>query len=312
MDMINIKKLYHSLLKVIREERITGKARLVLAGAALGTGLLFSGCEEQIVTPDGQVATVTVDDQNKVSVTIDDQQQTPDTQDPVDNPEPEVVEELPQIIIYNEDGTLYEAQKVTLDDFYAKVEKDEEEFNFKNDWERDRHVALLLWYNNYYMEKEDVVTIYKDYLVDFGYNVVRNECSGYYSNVFNKQVYDKKSFGTYFIDPKLSHEVDLLEEYYKKNGEKALCNLIEEKTSEIDTYDKNMFNSFTYDLGSLVHCDNLSDDNSVKKFFYDDNAIIENSYNLYNIMSEEDLTYNVDNYKKDEYVSSHNENVNVK
>lgn len=219
--------------------------------------------------------------------------------------EPGVVEELPQIIIYNEDGTLYEAQKVSLDDFYAKVEKDEAEFNFKNDWERDRHVALLLWYNNYYMEKEDVVTIYKDYLVDFGYNVVENECTGYYMQVFDKQVYDKKSFGTYFIDPKLSHEVDLLENYYKENGEKALYCLIDEKIKEVDTYDKKMFNSFTYDLGDLVHCNSLPDNDLVKKFFYDENAIINNAYELFNTLSEEELTYFVDNYKKDEYVSSH-------
>ena len=64
-------------LKIMKT--INGRIKLIAAGTALGTGLLFTACE--VVTPDGQ--TIVVDENGNVTT-------NPTT--PTDPVEPEVVE----------------------------------------------------------------------------------------------------------------------------------------------------------------------------------------------------------------------------
>ena len=314
MDMINIKKLYHSLLKVIREEKITGKARLVLAGAALGTGLLFSGCEEQIVTPDGQVATVTVDDQNNVSVTIDDQQQTPDTQDPVDDPEPEVVEpevvEVPEpkFILYDEEGNYYKPQHITADDIYTRISEVEEKYDFDNDWERDIYVSNLVAYNSGSMDKSDIEAIYYDYLGNLGYKVIQQQLDYFGAYIYRNE--NEIPMSEYFIDPVLAEEAATFENYIDSKSpnmaaEKFNKLLKEIKTEQsIDEYAPEMYNDLLLLEYNVYSGCSLS--KTVEDFFDGDNYrdYKKNSLKVYT-----GIAYNnsgeFENYSISDYVSSH-------
>lgn len=318
MDMINIKKLYHSLLKAIREERITGKARLVLAGAALGTGLLFSGCEEQIVTPDGQVATVTVDDQNNVSVTIDDQQQTPDTQDPVDDQNQqtddnqqtdEKEEEIPepQYVLKDENGDYYQPQAVSASDIYDKIAEVEEKYEFKNDWDRDTYVARLLVRNGYYMTDEDIMTIYDDYLANYG------------KKQFNRYSYDlpmedskiltKIDLNDYYIDQVLANEAKSFEKYFINGTQKPLVaeNYYKTISAELENENTTIYNPLLNDEN--IFASSYSEiKNKYYGLFEDIDKDEHNMLVLTTVRVRDGLlndSYKVDDYMTNEYISSH-------
>ena len=142
----------------------------------LTTFLFIFGCEKpaaSVETPVEVVEETVVEDP------------APVVEEPEEGELVEVKEE-PQFILYNEDGSFYEPMHVTLEDFYSKVDDAEKEYFQAKEgkessykvWQRDRYVALLLAYNSPYMNEEDVITIYDDYLANFGWNAVSDAYSG--------------------------------------------------------------------------------------------------------------------------------------
>ena len=205
-------------LKIFESLKKTKAGRTVLrvlAGTATGFTLLFVGAA---CDPDEIPVQITIEDQNPVN-NPDEEEVTKPGEDVSDKPgetdEPEEIKEEsnePEMILYGDDGEFYTPQKVSLGEFYDKVDYANEKYNWKSDWDRDRYVGLLLYNNAYAMEDADIKEVYDDYLGNFGIDILEDQ-----SNVFmyhdGETVNDKffyyhtyVDFEDYFIDAKLASE----------------------------------------------------------------------------------------------------------
>ena len=296
-------------LKIMKT--IKGRIKLIAAGTALGTGLLFTSCE--VVTPDGQ--TIVVDENGNVTVPTNPEPTTPvepeviET-DPVEpeEVEPEVVEVAePKFILYDEEGNYYKPQHVTADDIYTRIAEVEEKYEFENDWERDVFVSNLVAYNSGSMDKSDIEAIYFDYLGNLGYKVVQQQLGYFGAFIYRNE--NKIPMSEYFIDPVLAEEAAIVENYIDAKSpnmaaEKFNKLLKEIKTEQnIDEYDFEMYNDLLsleysiYSNGSLGK--NVSD-------FYGDNygKYRKNTIKLYETIVY-DNSGEFENYSISDYVSSH-------
>ena len=231
---------------------------------------------------------------------------TEETSQEVEEPEVEEIEEVavePRIILYNDDGSLYVPQHVTLDDFYAKVEECEKSGYFATDWDRDRFVGIALVYNATSMDDEDVITIYKDYLTNYGYNTFKEQYSNHSVKIRNNEnIYP---FGTYFIDPVLAEEANAFEKYLDANGDIKTEQLICDKLSPFDNYDCMKDNPLICEELNIVYMsEKLSDYYYERPQEYPSfNARISRlMYESDEIDTREELIY-----KTSEYESSHQE-----
>ncbi len=317
-------------------KRIFGDAKLIIVGVALGTGLMMSGCEKEVVAPDG--TTVTVDDPSSGTVTITPSTQTPDTttQTPdtttVDpdtttqtpdtttvDPDTTTVEqteevEVPNYILYDENGDYYQPPHITLDEFYDKVDEVKEKYEFENDWERDVYVSNLMAYNAGYMDAKDIDAVYHDYLENIGVPVIMQQKDYLGTDIAAGE--NKVAMSDYFIDPVLANEAAIFEKYVDSKSaymaSEKFNGLLRELKNEkgIETYDEKMYNSLL-DLEYYVFGTNKG--KNVSDFFsyskcegyqhYYDNSCSNVVYYL-NIKKYEN---NFDNYTVANYVSSHQE-----
>lgn len=222
--------------------------------------------------------------------------------------EPEVVEvPEPKFILYDEEGNYYKPQHVTADDIYTRISEVEEKYDFDNDWERDIYVSNLVAYNSGSMDKNDIETIYLDYLGNLGYKVVQQQLGYFGAFIYRNE--NKIPMSEYFIDPVLAEEAAIVENYIDTKSpnmaaEKFNKLLKEIKTKQnIDEYDFEMYNdllSLEYNIyknGSLGK--NVSD-------FYGDNygKYRKNTIKLYETIVY-DNSGEFDNYSISDYVSSH-------
>lgn len=101
----------------------------------------------------------------------------PEKPEPEEVEEPEMVEEhveeeLPSVVLYDENGDFYKPQAVTLKEIYERIDYANEKYDWKSEWDRDRFVSILLYENALYMQDSDIKTIYYDYLDNYGLNVL--------------------------------------------------------------------------------------------------------------------------------------------
>ena len=191
-------------------KELKGRAALVAAGIATGV-LVMGGCTTEVVVTDPVTTEVVTENPEPEIEVIE-------TSEPVE----EVVEdkeecEVPEFILYDENGEVYVPQEVTADDIYARIDEITEKYNFANDWERDRVIGILLYRNSYYMSEEDINKIYKDYLANFGgINIMQQ--AGYEKDDFiNKR--SKIELKDYYIDERLSAEAEKIEIYIDNDAD---------------------------------------------------------------------------------------------
>ena len=315
-------------------KRFFGDAKLIIAGVALGAGLFMSGCEKEVVAPDGTTVTVTVDDPTHGTVTITPTTQEPDTttvepttQDPdtttveptTQDPDTTTVEQteevkVPNYILYDENGDYYQPQKVTLVNFYDKVEEVKDKYEFENDWERDVYVSNLMAYNAGYMDAKDIDTVYHDYLENIGIPVIMQQKDYLGTDIAAGE--NKVAMSDYFIDPVLADEAAIFEKYVDSKGaymaSEKFNGLLRELKNEkgIETYDEKMYNSLLdleYYVFGTNKGKNVSDFFSYSKcegyqHYYDNSC--SNVVYYQNIKKYEN---NFENYTVANYVSSHQE-----
>ena len=162
--------------------------------------------------------------------------------------EPDEIEETepkePSVIIYDENGSVYVPIHISLDDFYAKVDEMTAENRFSSEWERDRYIGILLVFNSCYMDDNDVVSVYHDYLDNFGYKVLLDEYdSDIIKIIDNKEEY---SFSELFIDPVLSQEAKTFNKYYDEFWRRKTADKFKIQLSGVDLKSINSYNSLIY------------------------------------------------------------------
>ena len=297
-------------LKIMKT--IKGRIKLIAAGTALGTGLLFTSCE--VVTPDGQ--TIVVDENGNVTVPTNPEPTTPvepeviET-DPVEpeEVEPEVVEVAePKFILYDEEGNYYKPQHVTADDIYTRIAEVEEKYEFENDWERDVFVSNLVAYNSGSMDKSDIEAIYFDYLANLQYKVIEQQL-GYFGTYISKNE-NKIPMSEYFIDPVLAEEAATIENYIDTKSpnmaaEKLNKLLKDIKTEQnMDEYAPEMYNDLLLLEYSIYNNGSLG--KNVSEFFDGDNYLNykKNSLKVYTGIAYKNRG-EFENYSISDYVSSH-------
>lgn len=187
---------------------------IVLAGAFVLAASVLTGCsKKEPVVEVTEVLSETVPE--VVSETVS---EIPSESESILTSEETLTEdvEMPEFILYDENGELYVPQEVTADDIYARIDEIREKYDFANDWQRDRVIGILLYRNSHYMSEEDIDLIYNDYLANFG-GVNVSQQNGYELADF----VDKKTkieLKDYYIDEKLSAEAEKIENYYR-NGD---------------------------------------------------------------------------------------------
>ena len=292
-----------SELKIMKN--IKGRIKLIAAGTALGTGLLFTACEAEVVTPDGQ--TVIVDDSGNITpVPTDPVEPEIIETDPVDEPEvePEVVEvPEPDFILYDKDGNFYQPQHVTLEDFYARVAEVEEKYEFENDWERDVYVSNLVAYNADIMDKKDIDTIYHDYLENLGTPVISQQCV--HLTTFIAENTNKIAMADYFLDPVLAEEASKFENFIDNKSIQSAMDKFNKKLKDLEAYDASIYNSL-YDMEYWIY-DFANYGKNVEDFYGDKYIEYSNklsSLSIYMVVVENNSA-NFENYEVNNYVSSH-------
>ena len=208
--------------------------------------------------------------------------------------------EVPEFILYDENGEVYVPQEVTADDIYARIDEITEKYNFANDWERDRVIGILLYRNSYYMSEEDINKIYKDYLANFGGINIMQQAGYEVDDFINNR--SKIELKDYYIDERLSAEAEKIEIYIDNDADMtkykdAFVEAME--TVNNDGNDEKYYNPLC----------NIYE--SIKLDFTNDEKAI---YNQYIDIADETVYYYVNNYDTlqyqiSDYESSHIEKV---
>ena len=217
-------------------KELKGRVTLVAAGIATGV-LVMGGCTTEVVVTDPVTTEVVTENPEPEIEVIE-------TSEPVE----EVVEdkeecELPEFILYDENGEVYVPQNLTTEDVYAKIDELVEKYNFANDWERDRAIGILLYNNAHYLTDEAIEEIYDEYLANFGGENVVQQYDFEMEKVMNDE--NKVALADYYVDARLSAEADKIENYID-NGDmtkykEAFIEAI--NTIKDDGYDEKYYNA---------------------------------------------------------------------
>ena len=175
----------------------------------------------------------------------------------IDEPEttePEVIKEEsnePELVLYDDNGDFYVPQKVTLDEFNARIDYANGKYNWKSDWDRDRYVGLLLYNNAYAMEDSDIKEVYDDYLDNFGIDILEGQSNVFmdhdeeYINDPYFKYHTYIDFEDYYIDAKLASEAKKFQPCLTDDSRKTVVEFKNKKEDFIESLDytnKDMYN----------------------------------------------------------------------
>lgn len=237
----------------------------------------------------------------------------PEVKEPekVDATEPEeTVEESnePQLVLYGDNGEFYVPQKVSLDEFNARVDYANKKYDWKSDWDRDRYVGLLLYNNAYAMDDADIKTVYEDYLDNFGIDVLDGQ--------FNccLQIQEGHTADDHYYDHNLIDLEDLFIDVKFANEAKKFQPIIQDNKVRIKYTDgnKQFVESLDYsnkDMYNILFEQEMSyimysyDTNVVDGIFDNAYAISESKQKVWNQINIDDEF--LEGYKISEYKSSH-------
>ena len=236
----------------------------------------------------------------------------PEVEEP-ETTEPEVVKEEsnePELVLYDDNGDFYVPQKVTLDEFNARIDYANEKYEWKSDWDRDRYVGLLLYNNAYAMEDADIKTVYEDYLDNFGIDVLDGQfnCSFYTQegHTSDGYYYDHNliDIEDLFIDAKLANEAKKFQPILPDN--KVMIDFVNSKREYVDSLDfsdKDMYNIlFEQEMEYLMY----SFGSKVVDGMFDNNYVIsESKQKVWDQINIDDEM--LEGYDVSKYVSSHQE-----
>ena len=172
-------------------KKIIGGSKLALAGAGLGATLLMTGCSGCSVQPEPESSSIEIE-VSEVPSEIE----IIETSEPV---EEEI--ELPEFPILNEDGTLYNPDYITLEQFNDKIKQIEE--IAESDYERNAMIRNMAMINKPWFSSDAVHALWDAYPCD-----PASSATLFYSRDWNKE---EIPFSFYFIDERMAKEMDKYE-----------------------------------------------------------------------------------------------------
>ena len=269
------------------------KGKMVLVAAGIATGVLvMGGCTTEVVVTDPVTTEVVTENPEPEIEVIE-------TSEPVEEVVVEDKEEceLPEFILYDENGEVYVPQEVTADDIYARIDEITEKYNFANDWERDRAIGILLYNNAHYMTDEAIEEVYDEYLANFGGENVAQQNDFEMEKIMNNE--NKVALADYYVDTRLSVEAGKIENYIdngdmEKYKEAFIAAL---NTMKEDEYNEMYYNSL-YAVYAKVFTNKCDYTNEEFNLFGDYDI---NGCNIYYSVNN----YDTLNFQISDYESSH-------
>ncbi len=234
----------------------------------------------------------------------------PEVEEP-ETPDPEVIKEEsnePELVLYDDKGDFYVPQKVTLDEFYARIDYANQKYTWKSDWDRDRYIGLLLYDNAYAMEDADIKTIYYDYLDNFGIDVLDGQFNCCLQiqegHTADDHYYDHNliDLEDLFIDAKFVNEAKKFQPIIKDNKVRIqFTDGNKQFVESLDYSNKDMYNIlFEQEMSYIMYS---YDTNVVDGIFDNNYAISESKQKVWDQINIDDEM--LEGYDVSKYESSH-------
>ena len=234
----------------------------------------------------------------------------PEVEEP-ETSEPEIIKEEsnePELVLYDDNGDFYVPQKVTLDEFYARIDYANQKYAWKSDWDRDRFVGLLLYLNAYGMKDGDIKTVYEDYLDNFGFDMLDEQSvtfDAYFEDLAADNHFHEHSYidlDDLFVDAKLASEAKKYQAVISDRQKNADYNNKKRSYVEsLDFTDEGMYTIlFEVEISNIMYsCDKKVADDVL------DNAhvIMDSKQKIMNQINVDEETFG--DYNTSGYESSH-------
>lgn len=193
-------------------KRIIGGSKLALAGAGFGATLLMTGCSGCSVEKEPTAVV------SEIPSTETPSEVTSEVPSVVyDNSEEPVVEatvEMPELPILDENGNPYVAPTLTADDIYAAIDN-LEKYNL-SDYERDRVIMTILYFNGAKLSDTDFDVIRNDYLGNIGEATFSEPINEFRKDFVNRE--NSIALSDLLVDKKEKEIADEIELYYNSDS----------------------------------------------------------------------------------------------